>query len=152
MVGRGVATRKWRRNLVCFGWAETASRHGFDVATWAVVWEVATWISVSRPGSPTMGRNEVATWKRCRDIGEALGGRDLAWGLGRRNGVATPFGGRDLEWPERCRETNLMSRHGLTSRRLRPGNEVATWPGAGQGREVAICAHDLGATRVTCAR
>ena len=25
-------------------WAETVSRHGFDVATWATVWEVATWI------------------------------------------------------------------------------------------------------------
>ena len=56
---------------------ETVSRHGFDVATWAAVWEVATWISVSRPGSPTIGR---------------------------RNGVATPFGGRELEWPERCRD------------------------------------------------
>ena len=44
---REVATRKWRHDLVCFGWAETASRHGFDVATWAAVWEVATWISVS---------------------------------------------------------------------------------------------------------
>ena len=74
---REVATRQGRRDLVCFGWGETASRHGFDVATWAAVWEVATWISVSRPGSPTMGRNEVATWKRCCDIGEAPGGRDL---------------------------------------------------------------------------
>ena len=39
------------------------SRHGFDVATWAAV-------------------REVATWKRCRDIGEAPGGRDqerLEW-------------------------------------------------------------------------
>ena len=50
-----------------------------DVATWAAVWEVAT-------------------WKRCHDIGEASGGRDLekghrdlAWGLGRRNDVATPI-------------------------------------------------------------
>ena len=25
LVGREVATRKWRRDLVCFGWAETAS-------------------------------------------------------------------------------------------------------------------------------
>ena len=47
--------------------------------------------------------------------------------MGRRNGVATPFGGLDLEWPERCRDTNLMSRHGLASRRSRPGNDVVTW-------------------------
>ena len=40
-----------------------------------------------------------------------------------------------------------MSRHGLASRRSRPGNEVVTWPGVGQGREVATCAHDMGATR-----
>ena len=59
---REVATRKWRRDLVCFGWAETVSRHGFDVATWAAVWEVATW---------NFG---VATWKThvgrnvCRDM------------------------------------------------------------------------------------
>ena len=33
LVGREVATRKWRHDLVCFGWAETTSRHGFDVAT-----------------------------------------------------------------------------------------------------------------------
>ena len=72
--------------------------------------------------------------------------------MGRRNGFATPFGGRDLDWPERCRDTNLMSRHGLVSRRSRPGNEVATWPGDGQGREAATCAHDLGATRATFAR
>ena len=25
--------RKWRRDLMCFCWAEMASRHGFDVAT-----------------------------------------------------------------------------------------------------------------------
>ena len=55
LVGSEVATRKWRRDLVCFDWAETASRHGFDVTTWTTVWEVATWISVSRPGKPIMG-------------------------------------------------------------------------------------------------
>ena len=69
-----------------------------------------------------------------------------------RNDVATPFGGHDLVWPERCRDTNLMSRHGLASRRSRPGNDVATWPGVGQGREVATCAHDLGTMCATCAR
>ena len=56
-------------------------------------------------------------------------------------------------WSEkRCRDTNLMSRHGLGFRRSLPENEVATWPGAGQGREVTTCAHDLGATRPTYAR
>ena len=77
LVGGEVTTRKWHCDLVYFGWTETASRHGFDFTTWAAVWEVATWISVSRPGSPTMGRNEVATWKRCSNIGEDPGGRDL---------------------------------------------------------------------------
>ena len=43
--------RKWCRDLVCFCWEETASRHGFDVATWAAVGEVVTW---------NFG---VATWK-----------------------------------------------------------------------------------------
>ena len=71
---------------------------------------------------------------------------------GQRISVATPPGGRDLEWLEWCRDTKLMSRHGLASRRSRPGNDVATWPGAGQGKEVATCAHDLGAMRATCAR
>ena len=99
-----------------------------------------------------MGREEVATWKRCRNIGEAPGGRDLAWELGKRNGVATPFGGRDLEWPERCPDTNFMSRHGLAFRRSRPGNDVATWHGAGQGREVATCARDMRATSRLCAQ
>ena len=32
-----------------------------EVATWVAVWEVATWILVSRPGNPTVGGNEVAT-------------------------------------------------------------------------------------------
>ena len=53
---------------------------------------------------------------------------------GQRIGVATPPGGCDLEWLEWCRDTKLMSRHGLASRRSRPGNDVATWPGAGQGQ------------------
>ena len=61
LVGCEVATRKWCRDLVCFGKEETTSRHGFDVTTWVAVWEVATWISVSRPGKPTVGRNGVAT-------------------------------------------------------------------------------------------
>ena len=42
VAAREVATRKWRRDLVCFGWVETALRHEFDVATWAAVWEVVT--------------------------------------------------------------------------------------------------------------
>ena len=42
-IGSGVATWSAR-------WAEMTSRHGFDVATWATVWEVTT-------------------WKRCRNIG-----------------------------------------------------------------------------------
>ena len=71
---------------------------------------------------------------------------------GQRIGVATPPGGRDLEWFEWCRDTKLMSRHGLASRRSQPGNDVATWPEAGQGKEVATCAHDLGAMRATYAR
>ena len=66
---------------------------------------------------------------------------------GRRIGVATPPGGRDLEWLEWCRDTKLMSRHGLASRRSRPGNDVATWLGARQGKEVVTCAHDLGVVR-----
>ena len=42
-------------------------------------------------------------------------------------------GGRDLvlvsrpEWAKRCRDTNVMSRHGMASRRSRHGNDVATW-------------------------
>ena len=37
------------------------SRHEFDVATWATVWEVTTWILVSRPGMSIVGRSDVAT-------------------------------------------------------------------------------------------
>ena len=70
-----------------------------------------------------MGRNKVATWKRRHDIGKAPG-----------ETVSRPWlGGHDLEWTERCRDTNLISLHGLASRRLRPGNDVATWHGTGQG-------------------
>ena len=76
-------------------------RHESNVATWLVGKRSRDMKLMSRHmGVP----KRVATWFWCRY---------LAWGLGRKNGVATPFGGRDLEWPERCRDTNLMSRHGL---------------------------------------
>ena len=67
---------------------------------------------------------EVATWsalvgqKRRRDMGGSLGGRDMDFG------VAT--------WKSHCgqergRDMKSMPRHGLGSRRSRPGNDFATW-------------------------
>ena len=45
------------------------------------VWEVATWLLASRPGSPTMGRNKVATRNRCRDIELSPGGSRPSLGV-----------------------------------------------------------------------
>ena len=48
--------------------------------------------------------------------------------------VSTHFLGRDLEWSERCRDNNLMSRHGLAS----PGGrdlETMSRPGLGLDKE-----------------
>ena len=62
----GLVSLRSRPEMDVTTWLELArlglkSRHHFEVATWVVVGEVATWILVSRPRNPTVGRNEVAT-------------------------------------------------------------------------------------------
>ena len=165
LVGREVATRKWQRDLVCFGWAETTSRHGYDVATWVAVWEVATWIfgvttwkahygqkrcrDMNLMSRNRVAYNWVATWFWCRDLDRPGWCRDPVWRS-------------YLEWTERCRDTNLMSRHGLAFQ------EVATWKRCRNlawdwaregGRDMrprpgryALPAHFERATFVACAR
>ena len=50
--GRDMASRRSRDGTEL----KLTSRHGFDVATWATVWDVATWAWSSRRSRHGLGR------------------------------------------------------------------------------------------------